>query len=488
MTDKPKFYKGQRVFAKDDSSGILYEATVRRVMFGIARQKQNHWHEPPASAEVDEEKEEWHCFVHYTGWNCKWDRWCSEGSLYEVTDKTRELAQKLQDAVKEAKKKHGSKSPHVMVELAQKMKLLEQERRLEERREELAKQGIVMQEQDEEDFSKDASTKFTKNYFKKELELREQDLQGKRKQAHAEKLVLPFSLKKVLVEQWEVITQCGMVPTLPVDVTVQEVLDSYLESKIGKPVEGGVVISPEKAATGVAEAKPEIVDGKESSKSDKLDDPVSKEASATLDFHEVSTNKVAAATPVRSEMPEDHPTNDEVTEKQEQEWKHMVDGIALLFDQAVGSRLLYRQELPVLQWIQQQEDLSKRRFCQVFGCEHFLRLFIRLPALLADQLSDTEARPIFSKLNDLVRFLQKHQGKIFLQTYQNPPEESSRKRALPDGAPSKKCGKRSRKAPSKAITLKVDDPLKEETLPPHENLGTGDTTTDAEQLRSSDTN
>ena len=199
----PPFFKGQRVFAKDDTSGILYEAVIRRTMFGMTRQRQIHQHED--EHDIQEDKEEWHCFVHYLGWNVSWDRWVSQGALYELTEKNRELAQKLQDAVKEAKKKHGRKSPHIMAELQARMKQLEQERRLEERREELARQGIVMQEQDQQQAATtEKNTKYTKPYFKKELELRKEDLQGKRKQSHAEKLVLPFSLKKVcrLLVMW----------------------------------------------------------------------------------------------------------------------------------------------------------------------------------------------------------------------------------------------------------------------------------------------
>ena len=150
------------------------------------------------------------------------------------------------------------------------------------------------------------------------------------------------------------------------------------------------------------------------------------------------------------------PEKDELTKKQEQEWQEMVDGIALLFDQAVDARLLYRQELPLREWILQHDDLGKRRYCQVYGCEHLLRLFIRLPALLADQLSDAESRPILSKLNDFVRYLQKHQDRIFLQSYQHPPREEpapSRKRAAEGTSATKRGGaKRGRKASAKKVS------------------------------------
>lgn len=472
--DAVKFYKGQRVFAKDETSGILYEAVVRRTMFGIARQRQVHML-AEVNEEEEEEKEEWHCFVHYLGWNVSWDRWVSEGAIYELTDKNRELAEKLQQAVKDAKKKHGRKSPHIMVELAQRMKQLEQERRLEERREELAKQGIIMQEQDEEKVETETTTKFTKAYFRKELALREQDLQRKRKQSHAEKLVLPFSLKKILVEEWEVITQCGQVPTLPVAnaVTIRQVLDNYLASKIDKPVAGDSLdpVTNESTMEGRGEESKQVSAGPGSS-------------------NETSPKQVpATAAKTKNKKLEEELSKDELTKKQEQDWQDMVDGIALLFDQAVGSHLLYRQELPIHEWIQQHEDFGTRQYCQVYGCEHLLRLFIRLPALLADQLSDAEARPIFSKLNDFVRFLQKHQAKIFLQSYQTPSleNEPSKKRAS-DGT-SKRSAKRSRKTPSKKATLQDEETSNVQAPPPSDsNDGTDAKVAATEHSSAGDTN
>jgi len=455
-SNEPKFFKGQRVFAKDETSGILYEAVIRRSMFGMTRQKQIHMHE---SEEEQDEKEEWHCFVHYLGWNVSWDRWVSERNIYEVTDKNRELAKKLHQAVKYAKKKHGRKSPQIMVELAQRMKQLEQERRLEERREELAKQGIVMQEE-EVQVAQENTTKFTKAYFKKELALREQDLQGKRKQSHAEKLVLPFLLKKVLVEEWEVISQCGMVPTLPVDntVTVRQVLDNYLESKIGKPVDNGIQAAAAPDNVGVAATEAESV-----AKEADHDSLAANDASG--DSKVATVNQVAAAVETKDTPLEGDLEKDESAKKQEQEWQEMVDGIALLFDQAAASRLLYRQEVPLHEWILQHDDYGKLRYCQVYGCEHLLRLFVRLPALLADQLSDAEARPIFSKLNDFVRYLQKHQATIFQQSYQAPSEEPSRKRVV-DGTANKKSSKRSRTALSKGATTQQDTVIKDPSPPP----------------------
>ena len=65
----------------------------------------------------------------------------------------------------------------------------------------------------------------------KELALRQKGLTQKRPPKEASTITLPLTLKKVLVEQWEIITQCDMVPCVPASVSVRGALDRYLESK-----------------------------------------------------------------------------------------------------------------------------------------------------------------------------------------------------------------------------------------------------------------
>jgi hypothetical protein len=391
--------------------------------------------------ESDDDEEEakpaWHCFVHYLGWNVKWDRWVSEDMLYEINDKTALLAQKIQEAVREVKKKYRN-GPQVMIELHQRTKRLEQEQRLEERREELAKQGISVEESDQ---------KLTKAQLKKELSLRKQGLEGRRKQAHVEKLAMPFS--NILVEEWEVITQCNMMPVLPAKVTVRQVLEEYLTSKIGAPPTDDTGTDLAKASVGATDV--ETVHEPENSKGtddNERETPAETKVQVVkLANVQVETDKdEAAPSPViKKEYEDGTPTEGQVQElkqrdaqvetnndtsdreqqesrkqdsstskKQKQEWKDMVDGIALLFDQAIDKRLLYRPEVPHHKWIQEQQEFANSRYCQIYGCEHLLRLFLRLPGMIEDE---TESRRVFPKLNDLMRYFQKHQSTIFLQSY-----------------------------------------------------------------------
>ena len=58
------------------------------------------------------------------------------------------------------------------------------------------------------------------------------------------------------------------------------------------------------------------------------------------------------------------------------------------------------------------------RMSEIYGCEHLLRLFTRLPSVVTESTLDSQRR-IFSKLGDLVRYLQKNQA-VFHGSYRKP--------------------------------------------------------------------
>ena len=369
----PKFQFRQRVFAKDQDTGLLYEGIVRRATYGVQHQRQikltSTISEDELAACLEQENDPtWWYFIHYSGWNVNWDRWVQQRDLYEPTESTKLFAKRLQDEVKNIKAElrgKGSSKPaatRVAMELERRMTVMEREHRMEERRRELSAQGKVMGKAEEEDLLSTINktrprSVWNKAKLEKEIELRLRHLQGKRSQSSAELLVLPFALKKVLVEEWELITQSNMFATVPATVSVRQALKMYLASKLE------AVWSPDEKKEGY---------------------PTNSEPKATMS-------------------------------KEEQEWHEMVDGICLFFDQALPERLLYQPERIQYEFL--LEEMVTKRFSDVYGCEFLLRLFLRLPAILVGELSESESKSILAKLNDLVRFLQKHQTVIFAQSY-----------------------------------------------------------------------
>lgn len=383
---KSKYRVRQRVFAKDLETGLLYESTIRRCIFGIQYQRQLNLSTVKSEKEVqaffDQEPEPvWHYFIHYHGWNVKWDRWVPEDCLFDPTDSTRRFAKRMSNEVTKIRaqmRKRGGENGkanqvRVAEELQKRMLQLERQHRLEEKRMELAAQGVAMDAANSEEeelllTTKKATTRrhgrWTSSAMEKEIKMRGRHLQGRRKQVHNEMLVLPFPLKKVLVEDWEIVTQCGMFASVPAQVTIQEALEKYKEMKIQQEQD---------------------------------EEPQQQQ-----------------------ELLQKDSTAETKKQGKHEEWDEMVEGIMLLFDQGVPTRLLYGPELIQYDAMESQEELQGRRHANIYGCEHLLRLFVRLPTLLTQEFPESFLREILPKLNDLIRFLQKEQSLFFAQKYRKP--------------------------------------------------------------------
>ncbi|KAG6522799.1 hypothetical protein ZIOFF_019954 [Zingiber officinale] len=92
----------------------------------------------------------------------------------------------------------------------------------------------------------------------------------------------------------------------------------------------------------------------------------------------------------------------------------MLKGLRCYFDKALPAMLLYKKER--LQYHKTiRDDVSPST---VYGAEHLLRLFVKLPELLACVNMEEEAlAKLQKKLLDILRFLQKNQSTFFLSAY-----------------------------------------------------------------------
>lgn len=142
-----------------------------------------------------------------------------------------------------------------------------------------------------------------------------------------------------------------------------------------------------------------------------------KEANSTTESQNASASSNQSGTTDRSEQ------------ERGREWREMVEGICLLFDQSLPVRLLYpceRSQLAVLQHSDSQ--YAKTRLSDLYGCEHLLRLLCHLPSMLREVYSkdsqDEEdlLKPILAKVNDFCRFLQKNQDELFSGSFRKKSE------------------------------------------------------------------
>jgi galactitol-specific phosphotransferase system IIB component len=236
-----------------------------------------------------------------------------------------------------------------------------------------------------------------------ERKQREKSLTGNRKDATANKIVLPFGLKRALVEQWEIITQCGNLTALPASVTIRQALNEYLRSKGVDPVVSHCAARLVVEESAVADFQATPIDGSA----------------------EIKTSIRMISETTESKTREDYIGQGNEVETPEnsnalQGWREMADGIAQFFDEALPHRLLYREEYAQLQVLERLPQLDNKPYSEIYGCEYLLRLFTRLPVILTNDLPPEDSRAVFAKLNDLVRFLYKNQSTLFAAHHRKP--------------------------------------------------------------------
>ena len=99
-----------------------------------------------------------------------------------------------------------------------------------------------------------------------------------------------------------------------------------------------------------------------------------------------------------------------------QAYEEVMDGIKIYFNRALGTILLYRFERK--QYHDIKKKMEGKEMADIYGCEHLLRLFVRLPYLLAQtNVTEAEMVHIQNKLGEFLKFMQKHQSTLFMSDY-----------------------------------------------------------------------
>jgi hypothetical protein len=98
-------------------------------------------------------------------------------------------------------------------------------------------------------------------------------------------------------------------------------------------------------------------------------------------------------------------------------------GLRCYFDKALPAMLLYKKERQ--QYSEEVKgDVSPST---IYGAEHLLRLFVKLPELLASVNMEEDAlNKLQQKLLDILKFLQKNQSSFFLSAYDGGSKDFGR--------------------------------------------------------------
>ncbi|CAF1625920.1 unnamed protein product [Adineta ricciae] len=201
MTAKPLFTINEPVFALHQ--GKTYKAKI-------------------LESKLDEETNEWQYYIHYDGWNKKWDTWAQADVLQKRTEKTEELFNKMNVAMKksDSRKSGGSKSNNKRSTITQS---------------DIASQIQLSAADDSHDSN---STSTTSKENNKRARKRQRTDSIEKLKTFENKVVieikLPDEIKNCLSHDWNLINNEHKLLTIPCQPSVEEITNLYRQSKANK--------------------------------------------------------------------------------------------------------------------------------------------------------------------------------------------------------------------------------------------------------------
>ncbi|KAI4321503.1 hypothetical protein MLD38_034873 [Melastoma candidum] len=104
--------------------------------------------------------------------------------------------------------------------------------------------------------------------------------------------------------------------------------------------------------------------------------------------------------------------------------REIMKGLQCYFDKVLPIMLLYKTERHQYE----QAITDNVPPSMVYGAEHLLRLFVKLPELLLHaNIEEETLTELRQKLTEFLKFLQKNQSTFFMSTYHSPEESESSK-------------------------------------------------------------
>ncbi|KAA0154003.1 hypothetical protein FNF29_02627 [Cafeteria roenbergensis] len=223
-------------------------------------------------------------------------------------------------------------------------------------------------------------------------------------------VALPFALRKLLVDDWEFVTKRSCLVRIP------------------KRAAGVAPVLPAPHSSSAAEASEDSAAVRAAKRARRSDSPASGDAagdSGTSSSATAASPAPGAACPVPTLTVEDilhefmRASAARGVDADVRGDEEVVEALKLYFDRSCAAFLLYRFErLQLQQYLDSRPGSDERVLCQVYGAEHMLRLFVKLPLLLSHaNLSPTDAAALASRLQRVVDWLDANRERYFTSDY-----------------------------------------------------------------------
>ena len=420
---------GDTVFA-EDKSHMLWEAIIKNTKLQPIKKKKKKASSSPSSSAA--ETHEWKYLVHYQGWNARWDRWTDGSDLRPDDPAVRAEAKRRHDeaAEKERERKARQKEKR---EQAATSSARKRKKSVDSSGGEVGMSDDATSDGNTASKSKSgkrrkAAASPTATSTKKTKQGSSAGGRGKSAGPPSKEYVqsaleaccsLPYTLRTILVDDKANITRLGryvasgyddvrsvpnwtpprMVHVLPSALPVKIVLRQFWKERKKS-------IKDKAKAAVIRMAK-------------------NKEKEEGSDYSDLEADDIA-----------------DIKERQaseESKWKNFLQGLMDLFDDALAPFLLYNQERThylaarmdpkVLKIEADAGGGAAKKPSDVYGAEHLLRLFVRLPQIVASSGTGVSLFPDRASLtsfadcmSDLIIHLQKNKATCFKGRYREPKE------------------------------------------------------------------
>lgn len=278
----------------------------------------------------------WKYFVHYQGWNRKWDCWVDDSLVFKYDD---EGTAKLKESKLNQKRKKTNSTNEALVSSSASVSDGSRATRCKKR----------VQEE-------------TLESKRRKKQLLQSDMYDAADEgASVLKLLMPLTLKKHMVDEWKTVTsKPGRLLSLPRVFTVSKVIEEFLTLKRSK-----------------------------------------------------------------------------IDEKAYKKYHDLFHGLKQYFDKALPLVLLYRQERSQYESLALSNSSNGKIVpSDVYGVEHLLRLFVRIPHLSSEAtIAPTDATFVQQKLLELLKYIQKSSTTYFNIMDYIDPEKSTHQHVVKSGPP-----------------------------------------------------